>query len=143
MWGSAFAVCITQSSLTCQFEHSGKVRSGLIGNFYFHCYQVRPHFLCAALMSSQRTKQHAVRRLSNIIIISLRPAQAAGSVYGANKFGDACVNNYDFRSTSHYAERGLRAAIVLQYPLSSCQAFACDIYRHILTVTATGARRCL
>ena len=64
MWGSAFAVCITQSSLTCQFEHSGKVRSGLIGNFYFHCYQVRPHFLCAALMSSQRTKQHAVRRLS-------------------------------------------------------------------------------
>ena len=64
VWGSAFAVCITQSSLTCQFEHSGKVRSGLIGNFYFHCYQVRPHFLCAALMSSQRTKQHAVRRLS-------------------------------------------------------------------------------
>ena len=53
-----------QSSLTCQFEHSGKVRSGLIGNFYFHCYQVRPHFLCAALMSSKRTKQHAVRRLS-------------------------------------------------------------------------------
>ena len=46
-----------QSSLTCQFEHSGKVRSGLIGNFYFHCYQVRPHFLCAALTSPQRTKQ--------------------------------------------------------------------------------------
>ena len=71
MWGSAFAVCITQSSLTCQFEHSGKVCSGLIGNFYFHCYQVRPHFLCAALMSSQRTKQHALRRLSNIIVIKL------------------------------------------------------------------------
>ena len=34
MWGSAFfAVCITQSSLTCQFEHSGKVRSGLIGKY--------------------------------------------------------------------------------------------------------------
>ena len=32
MWGSAFAVCITQSSLTCQFEHSGKVRSGLVLN---------------------------------------------------------------------------------------------------------------
>ena len=63
-WGSAFAVCVMQSSLTCQLEHSGKVRSGLIGNFYFHCYQVRPHFLCAALMSSKRTKQHAVRRLS-------------------------------------------------------------------------------
>ena len=62
--GSAFAVCITQSSLTCQFEHSGKVRSGPIGNFYFHCYQVLPHFLCAALMRSQRTKQHAGRRLS-------------------------------------------------------------------------------
>ena len=30
MWGSAFAVCAMQSSLTCQFEHSGKVRSGLI-----------------------------------------------------------------------------------------------------------------
>ena len=57
-----------QSSLTCQFEHSGKVRSGLIGNFYFHCYQARPHFLCAALMSSQRTKQHAVRRLSSLLL---------------------------------------------------------------------------
>ena len=57
MWGCAFAVCVMQSSLTCQFEHSGKVRSGLIGNFYFHCYQVRPHFLCAALTSPQRTKQ--------------------------------------------------------------------------------------
>ena len=37
MWGGAFTVCITQSSLTCQFEenfeHSGKVRSGLIGIF--------------------------------------------------------------------------------------------------------------
>ena len=63
MWGSAFAVCVMKSSLTCQFEHSGKVRSGLIGNYYFHSYQVRPHFLCAALMSSQRTKQHAVHRL--------------------------------------------------------------------------------
>ena len=56
-------------SLTCQFEHSGKVRSGLIGNFYFHCYQVRPHFLCAALMSSKRTKQHAVRRLSISLLL--------------------------------------------------------------------------
>ena len=64
-----YAVCVMQSSLTCQFEHSGKVRSGLIGNFYFHCYQVRPHFLCAALMSSKRTKQHAVRRLSYIAYI--------------------------------------------------------------------------
>ena len=45
------------SALTCQFEHSGKVSSDLIGNFYFHCYQVRPHFLCAALTSPQRTKQ--------------------------------------------------------------------------------------
>ena len=27
-----------QSSLTCQFEHSGKVRSGLIGNFYSRSY---------------------------------------------------------------------------------------------------------
>ena len=33
------------------------VRSGLIGNFYFHCYQARPHFLCAVLTSPQRTKQ--------------------------------------------------------------------------------------
>ena len=31
MWGSAFAVYITQSSLTGQFEHSGKVRMGPIG----------------------------------------------------------------------------------------------------------------
>ena len=38
MWGSAFAVCITKSSLTCQFEHSGKVRLGLIGNFYSRSY---------------------------------------------------------------------------------------------------------
>ena len=35
MSGSAFAVCIKQSSLTCQFEHSVKVRSGLIGIFLF------------------------------------------------------------------------------------------------------------
>ena len=70
-WGSAFAVCVMQSSLNCQFEHSGKVRSGLIGKFYFHCYQVRPHFLCAALMSSKRTKQHAVRRLSTVFIYIL------------------------------------------------------------------------
>ena len=38
MWGSAFAVCITQSLLTCQFEHSGKVRLGLIGNLYSRSY---------------------------------------------------------------------------------------------------------
>ena len=30
MWGCAFAVCVMQSLLTCQFEHSGKVRSGLV-----------------------------------------------------------------------------------------------------------------
>ena len=29
MWDSAFTVCVRQSSLICQFEHSGKVRSGL------------------------------------------------------------------------------------------------------------------
>ena len=34
MWGSALAVCITHNSLTYQFEHSGKVRSGLIGHFF-------------------------------------------------------------------------------------------------------------
>ena len=47
-----------QSSLTCQFEHSGKVRSGLIGNFYFyfHCYQVRPHFLCILNLRNLRTE---------------------------------------------------------------------------------------
>ena len=28
-----YVIIIMQSSLTCQFEHSGKVRSGLIGNF--------------------------------------------------------------------------------------------------------------
>ena len=61
-WGSAFAVCVMRSShLSVWALWQG--RSGLIGNFYFHCYQVRPHFLCAALMSSKRTKQHAVRRL--------------------------------------------------------------------------------
>ena len=63
MWGSAFAVCGMQSSQTCKFEHSGKVRSGLVllksgfGKFIFNCYQVRSHFLCAALMSPQRTNQ--------------------------------------------------------------------------------------
>ena len=31
--------------------------------------QVRPHFLCAALMSSKRTKQHAVRRLSISLLL--------------------------------------------------------------------------
>ena len=64
MW-RAFAVCVMQGSLTCQLEHSGKVRSGLVepvffksgvGKFIFnHCYQVWPHFLCAALMGPQRT----------------------------------------------------------------------------------------
>ena len=30
MWGSAFAVCGMQGSLIRQFEHSGKVRLGLV-----------------------------------------------------------------------------------------------------------------
>ena len=63
--GSAFAVCVMQSSLTCQLEHSSKVRSGLVyiwlWKIYFHCYQARPHFLCAALMSPQRTKQFCLQ----------------------------------------------------------------------------------
>ena len=84
----AFAVCVMQSSLTCQFEHSGKVRSGLIGNFYFHCYQVRPHFLCAALMSSKRTKQHAVRRLS-IYNIYLEHRWLQARVPGSSPGGDS------------------------------------------------------
>ena len=38
-----------QSSLTCQFEHSGKVRSGLIGNFLFPLLSGSASFsLCCA-----------------------------------------------------------------------------------------------
>ena len=58
VWGSAFAACVVQSSLICQFESSGKVLPGLVKIWLIiHCYQVRPHFLSAALMSPQRTKQ--------------------------------------------------------------------------------------
>ena len=43
MWGSAFAVCIMQSSLTCQFEHSGKVRSGLVKIWLWKiCFSLLP-----------------------------------------------------------------------------------------------------
>ena len=81
-----------QSSLTCQFEHSGKVRSGLIGNFYFHCYQVRPHFLCAALMSSKRTKQHAVRRLS--IYIYIYTQQQGCQFHNTKGFSPIFISSY-------------------------------------------------
>ena len=47
--------CVTiYGSHSHSHSHS---RWGLIGNFYFHCYQVRPNFPCAALTSPQRTKQ--------------------------------------------------------------------------------------
>ena len=51
MWGSAFAVCITHSSLTCQFEHSGKVHCtfGRDWNFLFSLLSGLASFpLCCA-----------------------------------------------------------------------------------------------
>ena len=55
MRGSAFAVCVTQSSLTCQLEHSGRYVPA-----WKKCFSLLSglaSFLCAALMSPQRTKQ--------------------------------------------------------------------------------------
>ena len=61
-WGSAFAICIVHCSLVYQFEHSGKVRLAWfkIGfeNFYSSLLSGSASFLCAALMSPQRTKQY-------------------------------------------------------------------------------------
>ena len=62
MWGSAFAVCVMQSSLTCQFEHSGKVRSGLVngfGNLFFIAITGSASFppCCADESTQYRTKQ--------------------------------------------------------------------------------------
>ena len=60
-WGSAFAVCIVRCSMVYQFEHSGKVRwvwfEFLSENFYSSLLSDSASFLCAALMSPQRTKQ--------------------------------------------------------------------------------------
>ena len=61
-WGSAFAVCIVHCSLVYQFEHSGKVRRAWFKfgfeNFYSSLLSGSASFLCAALMSPQRTKQY-------------------------------------------------------------------------------------
>ena len=61
-WGSAFAVCIVHWSLVYQFEHSGKVRRAWFKfgfeNFYSSLLSGSASFLCAALMSPQRTKQY-------------------------------------------------------------------------------------
>ena len=61
-WGSAFAVCIVHCSLVYQFEHSGKVRRAWLKfgfeNFYSSLLSGSASFLCAALMSPQRTKQY-------------------------------------------------------------------------------------
>ena len=59
---SAFAVCIVHCSLVYQFEHSGKVRRAWFKfgfeNFYSSLLSGSASFLCAALMSPQRTKQY-------------------------------------------------------------------------------------
>ena len=61
-WVSAFAVCIVHCSLVYQFEHSGKVRRAWFKfgfeNFYSSLLSGSASFLCAALMSPQRTKQY-------------------------------------------------------------------------------------
>ena len=61
-WGNAFAVCIVHCSLVYQFEHSGKVQRAWFKfgfeNFYSSLLSGSASFLCAALMSPQRTKQY-------------------------------------------------------------------------------------
>ena len=61
-WGSAFAVCIVHCSLVYQFEHSDKVRRAWFKfgfeNFDSSLLSGSASFLCAALMSPQRTKQY-------------------------------------------------------------------------------------
>ena len=52
--GWCLCCLLRHRSLTCQFEHPGKVRSGRcksgFGKYIFHCGQVWPHFLCTVLM---------------------------------------------------------------------------------------------
>ena len=61
-WGSAFAVCIVHCSLVYQFEYSGKVRRAWFKfgfeNFYSSLLSGLASFLCAALISPQRTQQY-------------------------------------------------------------------------------------
>ena len=55
-------ICIVHCSLVYQFEHSGKVRRAWFKfgfeNFYSSLLSGSASFLCAALMSPQRTKQY-------------------------------------------------------------------------------------
>ena len=60
--GSAFTVYIVHRSLVYQVEHSGKVRQAWFKfgfeNFFSSLLSGSALFLCAALMSPQKTKQY-------------------------------------------------------------------------------------
>ena len=88
-----FCLCEPTLSLSMARYVRAWFKSGF-GKFIFHCYQVRPHFLCAALMNPHRTKQHAVRRFSTVSLqifapFKLRPPRAK-TCFGLIKFS-ACT----------------------------------------------------
>ena len=69
-WGNAFAVCIVHRSLVHHFEASGKVRrywfKFWFEEFYFALLPCSASFLCAPLMSQQKTKQNCPQIESTI-----------------------------------------------------------------------------